>query len=451
MRVEWATDPSFKERRSVQGPVAGPETDWTAKTILTGLPAGRRIFYRVRFEGRGGREEAGDFVEGQLSTASRDPADVFFAWSADTCGQGYGIDESRGGLLTYVSIRRVEPQFLVHSGDTIYADNPIVPELKLPDGTMWRNRVTEEKSKVAETLAEFRGNHRYNLLDAHVRALNASVPVFAQWDDHEVRNNWYPGQKLLEDPRYTEKDVTTLAARARQAFFEYMPVRPSKERRVYRQIARGPLCDLFFLDLRSYRNPNDLNRQPQPGPGMGLMGESHLAWLERALRRSRARWKVICCDMPLGLLVGDSGNRWEGYSNGDSGRPLGREHEVARLLRVLKQEKIRNVFWLTADVHYAAAHYYDPAHAAFTEFDPFWEFVSGPLHAGTFGPGTFDSTFGPVARWNSRPAGATPNAPPSANEQFFGTVRINARTAVATITQYNRVGQRLWSIDLPSA
>ena len=54
----------------------------------------------------------------------------------------------------------------------------------------------EEKSKVAETLTEFRGNYKYNLLDENVKQFNAEVPILAQWDDHEVTNNWYPGEIL---------------------------------------------------------------------------------------------------------------------------------------------------------------------------------------------------------------------------------------------------------------
>ena len=50
--------------------------------------------------------------------------------------------------------------------------------------------------------------------------------------------------------------------------------------------------------------------------------------------------------------------------------------------------------WLTADVHYAAAHHYDPARAPFNDFEPFWEFVAGPLNAGAFGPNALDHTFG---------------------------------------------------------
>ena len=37
--------------------------------------------------------------------------------------------------------------------------------MPLDDGTLWRNLVTPAKSKVAETLDEFRGNYLYNLLD----------------------------------------------------------------------------------------------------------------------------------------------------------------------------------------------------------------------------------------------------------------------------------------------
>ena len=87
----------------------------------------------------------------------------------------------------------------------------------LPDGTVWKNVVTEEVSKVAETLAEYRGRYKYNLLDHNVRDLYADVPIVSQWDDHETVNNWYPGE-ILTDARYTEKRVDVLAARARQAF-----------------------------------------------------------------------------------------------------------------------------------------------------------------------------------------------------------------------------------------
>ena len=70
-------------------------------------------------------------------------------------------------------MRQLEPDLFVHCGDTIYADNPLVAELTLDDGTVWRNLVTPAKSKVAETLDEYRGNYLYNL---RTRTSGASTP-----------------------------------------------------------------------------------------------------------------------------------------------------------------------------------------------------------------------------------------------------------------------------------
>ena len=72
----------------------------------------------------------------------------------------------------------------------------------------------------------------------------------------------------------------------------------------------------------------------------------------------------------------------------------------------MKRAGVRNTVWLTADVHYTAAHYYNPDKAQFQEFDPFWEFVSGPFHAGTFGPNELDNTFGPEVRFIKAPGAA---------------------------------------------
>jgi alkaline phosphatase D len=104
--------------------------------------------------------------------------------------------------------------------------------------------------------------------------------------------------------------------------------------------------------------------------------------------------------------------------------------------------------WLTADVHYAAAHYYNPDKAQFQEFDPFWEFVAGPLHAGTFGPNELDNTFGPEVKF-ARSAGADrPNLPPSAGMQFFGDVKIDGATGQMTVILRDRADAALWSTTL---
>jgi hypothetical protein len=102
---------------------------------------------------------------------------VRFVWSGDLAGQGWGINPDLGGYRIYDAMGALDPDFFLCSGDNIYADGPIPSTAALPDGGTWRNVTTEEKSKVAETLAEFRGNFRYNLLDENLRRFNAQVLV----------------------------------------------------------------------------------------------------------------------------------------------------------------------------------------------------------------------------------------------------------------------------------
>jgi alkaline phosphatase D len=447
--VEWSTTESFQNVRRVRGQTATPATGFTARVDLRGLPAAQRIFYRVRFEDVTDSRSVSLPVTGSFLSAPAAARDLHFAWSADTAGQGWGINKDWGGMRMYETIRATAPDFFVHCGDTIYADDPLPAERTLPDGTLWRNLVTPEKSKVAETLDEFRGNFVYNLLDEHVRRFNTDVPQIVMWDDHEVKNNWYPGMRV-DDDRYRETDIRVLAANARRAFLEYTPMRllTGSEPPIFRSIPYGPLLDVFVLDLRSYRGPNSANRQPVAGPETAHAGGRQMAWLQRALRASRATWKVIASSLPLALVVRDGPSAFEAFANADDGAPLGRELEIAELLRFIQRERIPNVVWVTGDVHYAAAHHYHPDRAAFKAFRPFWEFVAGPLHAVTGTPLELDGTFGPEVRFSSLPPGFREFPGPAAGLQFFGAVRIAARTRVMTVTLHNLAGDTLHAVDL---
>jgi alkaline phosphatase D len=448
--VEWSTAESFQRARRVRGPVATEATGYTARVDLTGLPPGQRIFYRVQFEDLGDSRNLSVPVSGSFQAAPQRARDVAFLWSADTVGQGWGINAEWGGLRMYETMRRLCPDFFIHTGDTIYADAPVPAEIPLPGGTTWRNLITPAKSKVAETLEEFRGNYTYNLLDAHLRRFNAEVPQLVLWDDHEVKNNWYPGMSLEADDRYREKDSRVLAANGRQAFLDYSPIRRGEGSAppIYRFCRYGPLLDVFAIDLRSYRGPNSPNRQGAATVETAHAGARQLAWLKRALRGSDATWKVVASDLPIGLVVRDGPAAYEAIANADAGAPRGRELEIAELLGFMQQERIRNVIWVTGDVHYAAAHHYDPQRARFTQFDPFWEFVAGPLHAGTGEAVELDGTFGPEERFNAAPRGLAHRVGPAAGLQFFGQVRIAATTRVMTVSLHNLSGDSIYAVEL---
>ena len=302
---------------------------------------GEQVFYRVTFEDLANPGTMSQSATGRLRTAPLGGRDIRFVFSGDEAGQGWGINPVWGGYRIYEAMRAVNPDFFIHQGDQIYADGPLKEEVKLDDGTVWKNVVTPAKSKVAETIDDYRGCFAYNLTDDNKRRFASEVPFLVQWDDHETHNNWYPGESLAGDARY--KQVTSadaLAANARRAMFEYNTFRPNalEAERVYRRFPYGPLLEVFILDERSYRGPNGTNRQPSLTPDAAFLGPKQLLWLKQGLLASKATWKVIASDMPIGIQVPDAqpwipkGN-FEAWANGDNGMPLGPRARARQPLR----------------------------------------------------------------------------------------------------------------------
>lgn len=445
--MEVSTTESFDNARRLASLDAIPNNDLAVKRLIDGLPSNQDIFYRFTAADLYDSNATSEPIMGQFRTAPTSRRDVRFAWSGDTAGQGWGIDDD--GMRTYATMAQHTPDFFIHSGDTIYADGPMQDEVEKDGQVIWKNTtLIDEKRKVAETLDEFRGQWKYNLMDDHIKAMNAVCPTFMQWDDHEVVNNWSSSRSLMDDERYSEKAINVLQSRASHAFHEMTPLRitPEEPGRVYRKISYGPMLEVFFLDMRSYRGPNSDNMQETLTDASRILGTEQIAWLKRELANSSATWKVIASDMPIGLVVGGG---QEAVGNGDNGAAKGRELEIADLLRYIKTAGIQNTVWFTADVHYTAAHYYDPSKAQFQDFEPFWEFVSGPLHAGTFGPSDLDATFGPEVKYVKAPTEEQGlNLPPSMGLQFFGLVDIDGSTQQMKVRLMDRADTELWSVTL---
>lgn len=392
--IEWDTDPRFGSPRRVTGPIGEGGT-----VPIEGLPANQRISVRAKFTREAARGES-EWATATFATPRTDHARI--VWTGDTCGQGFGRNPEWGGLRGYAAMRATEPDVFIHSGDLIYADNPILPQQRLADGRVWHNLSNEHVARVAETLDDFRARFAYNLEDEHVRALAAEVPIIAQWDDHETHNNWWPGQTLPDDRYKHERDASKLAAFARQAMQEWVPV-PSQQ--IYRVVHYGPLLDVFVLDCRTYRSPNPSNTT--------MLGAAQLQWFIDAVRASKATWKLVAVDQPLALVLNDDVG-FEGWGN-VPGAPSGRELELAQIFDALRD--VPNIFSITADVHYAAAHYF-PANA-------WWEFVAGPIHAGTFGPNALDPTFNPELKFQWVPPTGMKNLAPWDGMQTFGTLDVS--------------------------
>ena len=453
--VEWDRSPDFSSPTVVRGSQARPTLDFTARVDLQGLPAGEEIFLRTFFDATDSKRGKSEPLFGRFRTPPAGRRAIRFVWSGDTCGQGWGINPDLGGMTIYRTMLADNPDFFIHSGDNIYADAPLRPTVKLPDGSIWKNGFLDRepsKQKVAQTLDEFRACYRYNLCDENMRAFNAEVPQIWQWDDHETVNNWYASKILSTDKRYGQKKVQALAARSNRAFLEYSPMRwhaDGDRARIYRHIPYGSALDIFVIDTRSYRGPNSHNTQTARTEETAFLAQDQLRWLKEGLKSSTARWKIIASNTPLSLVIQDGKDgqgrpRYENVANGD-GDPLGRELELAELLSFMKENAIRDVVWLTGDVHYTAALEYHPNRAQFQDFDPFWEFVAGPLNAGTNGPRGLDNTFGPQVAFQNAARRGENNLPPTEGLQFYGQVDIEPDSQDMVVTLKDLRGQALFS------
>lgn len=119
--------------------------------------------------------------------------DIFFLSTVDS------LIEFLSGYIVFDTMEKLSPDFALFQGDMIYADNSIPPTKDYTNGTetlgTWINNPSLDF--VAVTLDEFRANWKYNFGDDKMQSFLAKTPVFVQWDDHEVTNNWWPGKRQI--------------------------------------------------------------------------------------------------------------------------------------------------------------------------------------------------------------------------------------------------------------
>jgi alkaline phosphatase D len=150
--VEWDTSDRFGNPRRIAGPIVTPDGDHATTFAIDGLPDAQTIAVRARFEREAARG-ASAWAGARFQTPRADRFRV--AWTGDTCGQGFGRNPEWGGLKGYAAIRAAEPAVLVHSGDLIYGDNPILPAVTLGD-RIWKNVSNERVARVAQTIEDYR-------------------------------------------------------------------------------------------------------------------------------------------------------------------------------------------------------------------------------------------------------------------------------------------------------
>jgi alkaline phosphatase D len=352
-KVSWeiAQDAGFRTVVARGTATATAASDHTVKADVRGLaPA---TTYHFRFTAGGVQSPAG-----RTRTA---PA-------ADSTGPGlrFGVVSCANWEAGYYSAyrhlaARTDLDAVFHLGDYIYEYK--TGEYPAAKYTVRQHQPTHE----IVSLADYRIRHAVTKTDDDVRAMHAAHPLVAIWDDHEFANDAWSGGAENHTPG-AEGDWAARQQAAKQAYFEWMPVRASTAGTVYRRLRFGKLADLHLLDLRSFRSEQStVGNGDVDSADRTITGRAQLDWLKSGLAASDARWKLVGTSVmispvafgslpahllePLAKLLGlPTGglainvDQWDGYT-----------HDRKELISHLRDRGIRDTVFLTGDIHMAWA------------------------------------------------------------------------------------------------
>ncbi|MEW2514915.1 alkaline phosphatase D family protein [Streptomyces sp. NPDC046870] len=351
--VSWvvARDKAFTSIVAKGSTTATAASDHTVKADIRGLEAATDYWFRF---------SAGGTDSPAARTRTAPAAD------ADVSSLRFGVVSCANWEAGYFSAyrhlaARNDLDAWLHLGDYIY-------EYKSGEyGT--RGQVVRPHAPAHEilTLADYRIRHARYKTDPDLQALHLKAPVIAIWDDHEFADNAWSGGAV----NHTEGAEGTWAARqaaAKQAYFEWMPVRPAVAGTTYRRLRFGKLADLSLLDLRSFRSQQASTASGSvDDPDRTLTGRAQLDWLKAGLKASDTRWRLVgnsvmispfsfgslSADLfkPLAKLLGlpqegiaANTDQWDGYTD-----------DRRELLAHLRSNAIGNTVFLTGDIHMAWA------------------------------------------------------------------------------------------------
>jgi alkaline phosphatase D len=391
--VEVSTNPDFKRVDFRQAFQTQAQNDFTAKALATDLQPGQLYYYRWRLGFS--ISEVGTF---KTAAAPSSPATVKFAWTGDSDVSKINGAPAFNNWESLDAAAAEGLDFFIYLGDTIYSD--FRAGGRLPD---------------AQTLEEFRQLYKDSRDVPALHNLLLATSVYPLWDDHEVRNDW---DAQTVDPFFYQIGA--------KAFDEYMPIQANdipldpgcSGLPQFRVFHWGLEVDLIIIDARSCRSAsveqqcnNDLAptlpssiRSSLPSffppqlpagcldaindPTRTMLGDTQKTLLKHALQSSAAKFKFVVSPVSIQQTYIRPYDGWEGYAA-----------ERTELLNFIRDNNIRNVIFLTTDLHENLMNevfvdrFTNPAPVAY-------EFITGPIATVTDEKlilGSFPPNIGPIA------------------------------------------------------
>jgi alkaline phosphatase D len=293
MRVRFGRRTDLTDARNTPWVAVGPATDFSHRFELDGLTPDAAYFFATETADDAGIHAP---VSGQFRTAPDPDAATDLRFCVITC-QSYHRRDHRDGFGIYPAMRRLNPHFLVTTGDNVYYD-------------------LDQPAAVSMELARYHWQRMFSL--PRLAEFYRHVGCYFAKDDHDtLKDDTWTGQT------YGEVDF----ARGQQIFREQVPILGS----IFRTFRWGRDLQIWITDGRDFRSANDL----PDGPQKTIWGAEQKAWLKESLLASNATWKLLISPTPI---VGpDRAGKADSHANpgfryeGDEIRSWLRQHVSDRL------------------------------------------------------------------------------------------------------------------------
>lgn len=239
---------------------ANTNNDFTVKIPFEGLTT--LTTYQLTIEAKSKKRGPVDTYTTQFKTAPQSTEVVPITMVTSTCQYFWSFDDEERGFQTYDSMRRLNPDFFVQTGDYIYYDKP---------------------GPFAKNIEQAR--HKWHAMDGwlSIREFYHEVPIYMIKDDHD----------LLKDDVFEGKgnygDLSL--ADGLRLWYENAPI----IQKPYRTIRWGKDLQIWMVEGREYRSPNTMD----DGPEKSIFGKEQKQWLIDTVEASDATFKILISATPV--------------------------------------------------------------------------------------------------------------------------------------------------------